>query len=462
MAAERISPQQLLQNSGLEGDAAREGMLEVDEAAWVDVIQKMDEVYTRLIDDEVELEKKNAELEQSQQFVFSVISAMSDVLVVCDAQGLIEQTNDAFNELVGRPGVDLRGTPVMEWLADAVSVQRLQDVLGGVSVQRRAQALELYFWDGARQAVPVDAHCTPRLESGGRPLGMVLVGRPMAEIKQAYQELRTAHEALQRTQRQLIHSEKMASLGRLVAGVAHELNNPISFVLGNVHALERYLKRFHTYLEAMHTGASMAQLDSLRAQLRIDHLLGDLPSLIEGTLEGAQRTADIVHGLKRFSAVDTDVRAPVEVGEVVERALHWIRKGVGAPLEVQWSHREVCTVQGSAGQLQQVVMNLLQNALDAMALRSDVAPLLELGLQACGEKALLTLADNGGGIAAEDMHRIFDPFFTTKPVGKGTGLGLSISYGIVEQHGGRLSVRNLEAGGAEFTVELPLAFKVEG
>ena len=124
------------------------------------------------------------------------------------------------------------------------------------------------------------------------------------EIKRAYHQLRETHEALKRTQQQLLHSEKMASLGRLVAGVAHELNNPISFVLGNVHALTRYTERLRQYLDELHAGRPVAELAPLRRRLRIDHLLADLPSLMEGTLEGAQRTADIVQGLKRFSAMD--------------------------------------------------------------------------------------------------------------------------------------------------------------
>jgi hypothetical protein len=121
--------------------------------------------------------------------------------------------------------------------------------------------------------------------------------------------MRAAHDALKRTQQQLLHSEKMASLGQLVAGVAHELNNPISFVLGNVHALRKYCDRLQTYMGALHAQAGEAELATLRQQLRIEHLLSDLPSLIEGTLEGAQRTADIVHGLKRFSAMDSGERA---------------------------------------------------------------------------------------------------------------------------------------------------------
>ena len=331
------------------------GLEGVDESTWLDVIQKMDEVYSQLITDEIELEKKNAELERTNQ------------------------------------------------------------------------------------------------------------------------ELQTAHDALKRTQQQLIHSEKMASLGRLVAGVAHELNNPISFVLGNVHALSRYCARLGTYVDAVHEGQDPAAVQALRKQLRIEHMLQDLPSLIAGTLEGAQRTADIVNDLKRFSAMDPEVSLPVNLNEVVERAVHWIRKGSPLPFEVHWQPGAPCTVTGSAAQLQQVLMNLLQNALDAVSgMATDtrtrtvtgasdastpgsVAPEIWITVEVAKGRASLRLRDNGPGIAPEHLGRIFDPFFTTKPVGKGTGLGLSISYGIVEQHGGTLTVRNHAQGGAEFVLELPLA-----
>jgi len=429
----------------------------VDESTWLDVIQKMDEVYTRLIDDEVELEKKNTELEQSQQFIFSVLTSMSDVLVVCDERGLIEQANAALCELVGRPEEQLRGSSLADLLADAASVDAARAAMDRSDAPRSGQGIELNLLDRAGQPVPVDANCTPRIGANGRRVGTVWVGRPTAELKRAYQEMRAAHEALKRTQQQLLHSEKMASLGQLVAGVAHELNNPISFVLGNVHALRKYCDRLQTYMAAMHSHEPEPVLQALRQKLRIEHLMGDLPSLIEGTLEGAQRTADIVHGLKRFSAMDSEERVPVNLVEVIERAIHWVQKGRSTPVDVRWLAGEHCTVMGSAGQLQQVMMNLLQNAFDAVGGPDAVAPCVWVTLACEGEQVQVTVRDNGPGIPPEHLLRIFDPFFTTKPVGKGTGLGLSISYGIVEQHGGRLSSRNAEDGGAEFVLELPKA-----
>ncbi|HEY9192961.1 MAG TPA: ATP-binding protein, partial [Methyloversatilis sp.] len=396
----------------------------VDEATWLDVIQRMDEVYSQLVSDEIALEQKNVELEQSQQFIFSVMSAMSDVLLVCNDRGEVEETNAALCELVGRSDDELRGVSLYELLADEASVERVRGVLDNTNPSRRGEAVELNLLDAQRSPLPVDANCTPRFTRNGRRAGTVFVGRPTAELKRAYHELREAHEALKHAQQQLLHSEKMASLGRLVAGVAHELNNPISFVLGNVHALKRYSERMGRYIDAMHAGASDDELDALRTRLRIEHLLKDLPSLIEGTLEGAQRTADIVNGLKRFSAMDPDSRAPVDLNEVIERAIHWIRKGTTAAVDMDWRPGPGCTVTGSAGQLQQVVMNLLQNACDAASGETGADAMLQIATVLDGGTVRMTLRDNGPGIPADYLSRIFEPFFTTKPVGKGTGLGL--------------------------------------
>ncbi len=428
----------------------------VDESTWVDVIHKMDEVYSQLVHDEIALEEKNAQLEQSQQFIFSLLTAMSDVLVACGSDGLIEETNAALCDLVGRSDDALHGTPVAALMADASSAARLRHVLDTPALQRGGASVEVELVDAHGQRVPVDFNCTPRLDSAGRRVGHVFVGRPMGEIKRAYHQLREAHEALKLTQQQLLHSEKMASLGRLVAGVAHELNNPISFVLGNVHALQRYAERLQAYLGAIHADASAAEQAALRKRLRIDHLLHDLPSLMEGTLEGVQRTADIVNGLKRFSAIDREDRAPVDLNEVIERAIHWVKKGTAPAFEVHWTPGPRCPVKGSAGQLLQVLMNLIQNAYDAASSQAGTTPTLWIDCNETTPQTLrLRFRDNGPGIAPEHLSRVFDPFFTTKPVGKGTGLGLSISYGIVERHGGRLTAGNHAHGGAEFMLELP-------
>ena len=274
-------------------------------------------------------------------------------------------------------------------------------------------------------------------------------------LRAAYEELQKAHEDLKRTQQQLLQSAKMASLGRLVAGVAHELNNPISFVLGNVHALRRYAERLQVYLDAVHDGEPPDELSRIREELRIDRVLEDLTPLIAGTIEGAERTSDIVDGLKRFSAVDREPDRFLDLADVVQRAVRWVAKGGPANFRVVLALPPELPVIGSPAQLQQVMMNLVQNALDATVSGGD--PGVEIGGAVRDGMVELTVRDRGPGISPEHLPRLFEPFFTTKPIGKGTGLGLAISYGLVERHGGTLTAANHPDGGAVFTLRLPAA-----
>lgn len=434
----------------------------LDDGAWLDVIQKMDEVYSRLLADEVALEQKNAQLEASQQLVYSLLSSMSDVLVAADAQGQIEQTNQALCELVGSTDAALMGVPMHSLLYHGQGADLLQGMMQRTTHLRQGDTVELMLRDRAGQSVPVDFTVTPRYDGRRRCVGYVFVGRPMAEIKRAYRQLHEAHEALKRTQQQLLHAEKMSSLGRLVAGVAHELNNPISFVLGNVHVLNRYTTRLRQYLDAVHAEAALSrnpELMVLAQKLRIEPILRDLPSLMDGTIEGAQRTASIVDGLKRFSALDGEEREVVDVNAVIERAIHWVRTGMKLDFDVELQACPGCVVLGNAGQLLQVLMNLIQNAYDAASALPDVTPVLKIKARREAGWMEIQLHDNGPGIAPEAMSSIFEPFFTTKPVGKGTGLGLSISYGIVERHAGTLTAHNHPQGGAEFVLRLPAVQK---
>ncbi|MBR8051433.1 ATP-binding protein [Burkholderia vietnamiensis] len=436
------------------GPDARPDAEGLDDAAWLEVIHKMDEVYSQLVQDEIALEEKNAQLEQSQQFILGLLSSMSDVLAACNARGEVEETNAAMCELLGQPDSVLRGSRFESWLADDASVTALRAVTAS-GTPAQGTVVELNMRDRQGAAVPVDFSCTPRGGPRGRRLGYLLVGRPTGELKRAYRQLREAHDALKHAQQQLLHSEKMAALGRLVAGVAHELNNPISFVLGNVHVLKRYGERLTRFIDATAQPLSAAERTRLRTELRIDPILADLPSLVDGMVEGAQRTADIVSALRRFSAVDREELGAVDINEVVTRAIHWIRKGAGPDFDVHWSPGEPQLVHGSAGQLLQVMMNLIQNACDAASSAHRGTPEIWIDATHRDDQVIVTVRDNGTGIMDEHLPHVFEPFFTTKPQGRGTGLGLSISYGIVDRHGGTLTAGNAEQGGAIFTLALP-------
>ncbi len=429
-------------------------MIGVGEEVWMDVIHKMDEVYSDLLQYEVALEQKNAKLEESQQFILSVLTSISDILVVCNRHGRIEDVNPSLEAFTGRGADELKGSSLFELFADDVAREQARQMLSNFG-ERPVHDCELPLLARDGSMVPVSLNCTPRFNSVGKSLGMVVTGRPVGELRKAYHALRQAHEDLKRTQQQLLQSEKMASLGRLVAGVAHELNNPISFIIGNVHALRRYADRIEKYFAAVHDGAGVEACEALRKELRIDRILSDLDPLIDGTIEGAERTRDIVDGLKRFSAVDRDEQQEFDLAEVVERAVRWVCKAARDDFRVTVELPPGLVVRGSPGQMQQVMMNLVQNARDA----TDTVPEPRLAVSAerDGGQLRLRFRDNGPGIGEQHLAQIFDPFFTTKPVGQGTGLGLAISYGIVERHGGSLAVSNAAGGGAEFVLTLPLA-----
>ena len=422
------------------------------EHAWVEVIRKMDEVYRQLLDYEVALEQNNAALQESQLFIVSVLSSMSDVLIVCNPAGIVEELNPSLLKLTGRSESELRGSSILGLFADGPSREAIERLLAADAAETLSD-WELQMHTSGGQSAPVALSCTPRFTSDGRRVGLVVTGRPIGELRKAYSALRQAHDALQRTQQQLLHSEKMASLGRLVAGVAHELNNPISFVLGNVVALKKYLGRLERYLDAVQRVPLPEPVGALRTELGIERLMKDLPSLIDGTIEGAERTRDVVEGLRRFSAPGADARQPIDLVPVVERGVHWVTKATPEYFQVVLELPTPLPVIGNADQLQQVVMNLVQNAADAIPAgkpgRLTVSGRCEDG------HAVLEFADNGPGIRPDDLPKLFDPFFTTKPVGKGMGLGLAISYGIVERHGGTLTAANASGGGAVFTLALP-------
>ena len=183
----------------------------VDEAVWIEVIHKMDDVYNDLLQYEVVLEQKNAALEDSQQFIESVLASMSDILIVCNRHGAIDEVNDSLRRFIGQDEGELRGRPLCDLFADEASRQRARDFFSAAR-PAAVQDCELRIMGRDGSPLPVSLNCTPRLSGTGKLLGMVLTGRPVGELRRAYHALRQAHEDLKRTQQQLLQAEKMASL----------------------------------------------------------------------------------------------------------------------------------------------------------------------------------------------------------------------------------------------------------
>ena len=277
------------------------------------------------------------------------------------------------------------------------------------------------------------------------------------QLRTANEELQAAYRELQATQLQLVQREKMASVGQLVAGVAHELNNPIGFVYSNVSTLEDFVRRLRGMLEA-YRAAPLAPEDQARLQgqweaRKVDYALKYLDSMIQGIKEGAERARKIVRDLRVFARTQDDVWQPVDLHEEIESSLTLLNHLLKDRVTVHRKFGELPEVECIRSQVDQVFLNLLANA--AQAIPGPGAITIETRRE--GDAAVVSIADTGPGIAPDALGRVFDPFFTTKPVGEGTGLGLSISYEIVTKHGGEIRAANAPDGGAVFTVRIPLA-----
>lgn len=423
------------------------------EDAWIEVIHKMDSVYADLVHYQVELEQKNAALEDAQQFINSVLSAMTDVLIVCNTEGRVVRVNTALVNLTGMPAEAFIDCPLSEVLGDDSTemVDQFPEKLGDESLTDCEVSIRCK--DGSLS--PLAMNCSSRFDHDGGVLGMVLIGRPVGELRLAYDELNRTHSELKQTQQQLVHSEKMAALGRLVAGVAHELNNPISFVLGNMHALRRYISRITEYLLAVKSETSESEeLTKLHQKFNVSHIMQDMDPLIDGTLEGAERVSDIVQDLRRYSGNQKEEYSHFDLVAAIKKAVQWVVKASRKKPEVNLDLPDTLTVYTRKGQIHQILVNLIQNAMDAMAEQPELS--LTLRCETYSDYIIVQVIDLGPGISPKVLGHIFDPFYTSKSVGQGTGLGLAISYGLAKDIGGDLTAENHPKGGAIFRLTIPV------
>lgn len=270
-------------------------------------------------------------------------------------------------------------------------------------------------------------------------------------------ELANSKTELERLQAQLVHTEKMASLGQLSAGIAHELNNPAGFIYGNVDILRDYLtdleKLLKIYDEIALPNESASLVAALKTEIKYEKLLGELSSIIVDCREGAQRICDVVKNLRLFSRLDEADFKKVDIHEGIDSTIRLLSRYYGGgKIVLHRNYAELPSVNCYAGQLNQVWMNLLGNAAQALNGQGEV----NISTSLEDDWITVAVSDTGAGISEENLSRIFDPFFTTKPVGEGTGLGLSISYGIVERHGGAITVTSKVGSGTTFIVKIPV------
>ncbi len=277
------------------------------------------------------------------------------------------------------------------------------------------------------------------------------------ELTASNAELTQALDNLKAAQSQLIHQEKMASLGQLVAGVAHELNNPIGFIYANFPHLEEYARTLLTLLDELRSlpmpEDARQQMEARLAEADLEFLREDLLKIIRSGQSGATRVKEIISSLRSFSRLDEAVLKDARLEDGLDDTLallhHHYKKRIAIVKDYHLNVPVLCR----PGQLNQVFMNIIYNAIQAIPDTGTIS----VNTHQDNGWAVVTVSDSGKGIKPDDLSRIFDPFFTTKKVGEGTGLGLSISYGIVEKHGGRIEVASEPGHGTTFTIYLPLS-----
>jgi signal transduction histidine kinase len=277
-------------------------------------------------------------------------------------------------------------------------------------------------------------------------------------LRQSLAELGTAHAKLKEMSSQLLQSEKMASIGQLAAGVAHEINNPIGFINSNLGTLKKYINNLLQLLEAYGTLEAVApaelrqQIEEAKRKVDLEFLREDIVGLIAESVEGAGRVQRIVKALRDFSHPGESEWQEADVHAGLESTLGVAWNEIKYKAEVIRDYGELPSVECLPSQLNQVFLNLLVNAAQAIGERGQIT----LRTRHEDDWVSIAISDTGSGIAPAIRKRVFDPFFTTKPVGKGTGLGLSLAYGIITKHGGRIDVESELGKGSTFTVRLPV------
>jgi two-component system NtrC family sensor kinase len=282
------------------------------------------------------------------------------------------------------------------------------------------------------------------------------ISQVRTDLKKKIFELEGANQELKDTQTKLVHSAKMISLGQLVAGVAHELNNPIGFISSNMTHLRDYSEKLIALVKTAEKNPE--NLSALKLELEFDYIVQDMPKLIASCEDGARRTKDIVLGLRNFSRLEEAKLKEIDLRESLDTTLNLLAGEIKNRVQIHKQYEPIPLVSCYASQINQVLMNILSNALQAIEGPGHIW-ISTVALRDTPDRngmAQISIQDSGKGMRAEVLEKIFDPFFTTKGVGQGTGLGLSISYGILQSHGGEIQVRSEVGVGTEFTILIPI------
>ena len=407
--------------------------------------------------------ERTAELLQTHHELEAFLENAS-VGIVTTLQHRIVRGNRKFTEIFELGDTPASGTPTRAFFSSDEDFQALSDV--AYPVLSRGESLQ---------------HEMEMRSARGRPLWIQMIAyvanpqdrlariwwllqdrteerRVQQELAENYQRIKLTNTRLEEAQNQLLQAEKMASIGQLAAGVAHEINNPIGFVSSNLGTLRGYVEPMFGLLDSMQSASAAlpeavgAALRELDRRIDLAFVKEDLPQLLDESEDGLVRVKKIVQDLKDFSRVDHAEWQDADLNAGLDSTLNVVMNEVKYKAEVRKDYGPLPPVRCIAAQLNQVFMNLIVNAAHAIPQRGEI----RLTTRAQGDWVWVQVEDTGVGMSEEVRRRIFEPFFTTKPVGKGTGLGLSLSYSIVQKHAGRIEVESAPGEGTRFRVWVPI------
>ncbi|TWJ19458.1 PAS domain S-box protein [Geobacter argillaceus] len=399
--------------------------------------EKLEKHHEQLSDLFLQVQQGKREWEQT-------LDCISDLVILVDEAERVRRCNLAVVELVGKPFDDILGT---DW--------RTLLLAPDIETRGRTQwSMQFYHSQSEKWF-----YLTYYPIKDDDISGAVITFHDFTELKRASEALETALKELKEAHSQMLQKEKMASIGQLAAGVAHEINNPIGFVNSNLGTLDKYVGRMIEFIqaqgEALSSSASQEVgevIASQRKKLKLDYIIEDSRKLIQESLDGTDRVRKIVQNLKSFSRVDESEYKRENLNNCLESTLNIVWNELKYKATVEREYGELPETRCYPQQLNQVFMNLLVNAAHAIESQGTIT----IRSWAEGADIFIAISDTGSGIPDELHSRIFEPFFTTKEVGKGTGLGLSISYDIVKKHGGEILLESVVGEGTTFTVRLPV------
>ncbi|MDM8543455.1 ATP-binding protein [Desulfococcaceae bacterium HSG9] len=291
------------------------------------------------------------------------------------------------------------------------------------------------------------------------------VRKRTAEVLRQKTELQDTLENLKQTQSKPLESEKMASLGLLTAGIAHEINNPVNYIYAGIDSLKEDLRdvfeviKGYEQITAQNVNEALENIRSLKEEVAFDELITEVHELTSSIKRGAERTAEIVKGLRTFSHLDKDILETADIYENLETTLIMLRSQYKNRIQIVKSYADLPLIECYPHKLNQVFMNILVNAIQAITDKGVIHITTSLLSDKTPQTVSIEIRDTGHGISDKIRSKIFDPFFTTKDVGQGTGLGLSISFSIIEKHRGSIAVTTRQGEGTAFTIYLPLHTK---